>query len=596
VKNNNKNILLSVSSIEGRVYHLKKSDGKIVLFEQDEKEKLIKTKKELKVDNCINFRESEDQLSYFSISKEESGYLGILGFGTNFYTGGSHDGFNWHLDVKLEKFVRSAYIVPNYTYDDKNVLYWSDEDIHIGVKESDKWVLYDDPIYSPLVRANSIYILNVFSGRDEIYVPYTVETQIEEIKFFSLSLAIFDKNDPKKIKWRINYPLFNIPLEFSDSILSPISVVEKDGKIYSFWQGEGKVYKFHHPLLEQIIFESPKKSPTLKKADQNPILSPDPGSDWESVGVFNPAALYDPDERKLHIMYRAVGNSWRSVMGYANSTDGVTIDTKGDYPCYVPRAPFEGQHLPYNPFSPYTSGPGAGGCEDPRLTRIKDKVYLTYVAYDGWSSPRAALSHISYDDFKNNNWNWSYPVIISKPGVIDKNAVIFPEKVNGKYVIMHRIFPDILIDYVDTLDFDGETFLEGKYKIPPRLNSWDSRKVGAGPPPIKTKHGWLLIYHAVDEKRGHQYQMGAMLLNLSDPTKVISRTSQPIASPTHWYENEGFKSGVVYPCGAAVIDENLHVYYGGADTYVCVATTPYRKFLDHLLMEKETKFNYYRLN
>jgi len=80
VKNNNKNILLSVSSIEGRVYHLKKSDGKIVLFEQDEKEKLIKTKKELKVDNCINFRESEDQLSYFSISKEESGYLGILGF------------------------------------------------------------------------------------------------------------------------------------------------------------------------------------------------------------------------------------------------------------------------------------------------------------------------------------------------------------------------------------------------------------------------------------------------------------------------------------------------------------------------------------
>ena len=94
-----------------------------------------------------------------------------------------------------------------------------------------------------------------------------------------------------------------------------------------------------------------------------------------------------------------------------------------------------------------------GGCEDPRLTRIGEQVYMTYVAYDGHSHPRVALSSIHIDDFLNKKWNWKKPVLISPPYIVDKNACILPEKINGKYVIFHRVFPNILIDFVDDLRF-----------------------------------------------------------------------------------------------------------------------------------------------
>jgi len=594
VNSNSKNTLVTISSIAGVIYHLKKENGQINLYSEN-KDKLSKDKKKFLVKNLNKFEENLDKLNYLSISTNSQA---VFGFGENFYTGSSPDGFLWELQDTLDKNIVSGYIVPYYKLDNKEVLYWSDNEIHIGLKEKRAWTLFDDPIYSQNFKAGPLHLLSVFNQKDGIFVPFATEIDIEGIKHFSLSVAIFDKADPRKIKWRFSYPIWNLPMELTDEIKSPISILEINNKIYSYWRGEDKVFKFRHPLLEQIIFDYPKNlaAHLIKKADNNPILSPDSQSPWESIGAFNPAALYDDEEKKLHLMYRAVGSNWRSTMGYAASSDGVNIDSKSPSPCYVPRASFEGEAIPFNPNSPFTSGPGAGGCEDPRLTKIDGKVYLTYVAYDGWNGPRVALSHIPYNDFKNNNWNWSDPVIISKPGVIDKNAVIFPEKINGKYVIMHRVFPDILVDFVDSLSFDGNTFLEGKNKITPSKNGWDSRKIGAGPPPIRTKYGWLLIYHGVDDKKSHQYQAGAMLLDHKNPLKVLARTTQPILSPTHWYENEGFKSGVVYPCGAAVIGGNLHIYYGGSDTYVCVATAPFNLFLDYLKNEKETKFNYYHLN
>ena len=88
----------------------------------------------------------------------------------------------------------------------------------------------------------------------------------------------------------------------------------------------------------------------------------------------------------------------------------------------------------------------------------------------------------------------------------------------------------------------------------------DRRKMGAGAPPLKTNHGWLLIYYGVDEKDASKYKMGAMLLDLNDPTKVLHRSSHPIIEPSDWYENEGHKAGIVYPCGALVKDGKLIIY------------------------------------
>jgi predicted GH43/DUF377 family glycosyl hydrolase len=229
-----------------------------------------------------------------------------------------------------------------------------------------------------------------------------------------------------------------------------------------------------------------------------------------------------------------------------------------------------------------------GGCEDPRLTKIDDRVFMTYVAFDGYSPPRVALTSIHIDDFLAKNWQWKKPVLISPPKVIDKNACILSEKINSKYVIFHRIFPDILIDFVDDVDFDGTTrWLKGEYKIRPRAAYWDSRKVGAGAPPIKTKDGWLLIYQAVGERDPSRYKIGAMLLDLKDPTRVLARSREPILEPEVWYENEGWKSGVVYPCGAVVIRDHLFVYYGGADKVTCVASAKLDECLDRLVGVRE---------
>jgi beta-1,2-mannobiose phosphorylase / 1,2-beta-oligomannan phosphorylase len=332
----------------------------------------------------------------------------------------------------------------------------------------------------------------------------------------------------------------------------------------------------------------------LERFINNPIFKPHPRHPWESKAVFNPAAIYEGG--KVHLLYRALGDTDVSTLGYASSTDGLNFNERLPYPVYVPREPFEGvkpvkgMNLVNSPEAGipgvYVSGGGEmGGCEDPRLTRIDDKVYLTYVAYDGRSHPRVALSSILLKDFLNKKWQWKKPVLISPPNIVDKNACILPEKINGKFVIFHRIFPNILIDFVDDFDFDGKSrWLTGQYEIPARVLSsdWDSRKVGCGPPPLKTKDGWLLIYQAVGVCGEYRYKIGAMLLDLKDPTKVLARSRKPILEPDVSYENEGWKAGVIYPCGAVIINERLFVYYGGADMVTCVASVKLNGFLEQL--------------
>jgi predicted GH43/DUF377 family glycosyl hydrolase len=328
----------------------------------------------------------------------------------------------------------------------------------------------------------------------------------------------------------------------------------------------------------------------MERFESNPILEPEPKHWWESKAVFNPGALYEAG--RVHLVYRAIGDNDTSVLGYASSPDGLHFNERLEEPAYVPRESFEGVSsvLPSSGSygSSYVSGGGGmGGCEDPRLTRIEDRVFMAYVAFDGYRPPRLALSSISCDDFLAKEWRWQKPVLISPPGVINKNACILPEKVNGKYVVFHRIFPDILIDFLDDLDFDGKTkWLKGEFRIRTRADYWDSRKVAAGPPPIKTEEGWLLIYHAVGERDPDSYKVGAMLLDPKDPTRVRARSPEPILEPQAWYETEGLKPNVVYPCGAVVIEERLFIYYGGADRVVGVASVNLDRLLKQLIRTK----------
>lgn len=403
-------------------------------------------------------------------------------------------------------------------------------------------------------------------------------SQVDQVPI--VGAAVFDRSDPDVLLWRSPEPLWKPIPQWTSQKLNFIGAVELSGKIISYWQivGEG-IYAVTYLLHKNdISVQSKNIALSLNKAKTNPLITPRGENSWEAFTTFNPAAIYEGG--KVHILYRAQGHDYVSVVGYASSDDGLTISDRHNLPCYIPKEKFEESNGPA--VAALMSGGGFGGCEDPRLTRIGDKIYMTYVAFNGCSEPRIALTSISVGDFLDHRWFWEKPVLISPPGVIDKSAVIFPEKVNGKYVILHRVFPDILLDFVDSLEFDGTAWLKGEYRIKIRPDHWDSRKIGAGAPPLKTTDGWLLIYYSVDERDDRRYKIGAMLLDLADPTKVLYRTNNPVLEPNERYENEGFKAGVAYPCGAVIIAETLFVYYGGADTVVCVATAHLPDFLNNL--------------
>lgn len=323
-----------------------------------------------------------------------------------------------------------------------------------------------------------------------------------------------------------------------------------------------------------------KKAPALKKFIENPIILPKKENGWETWQTFNPGVILLED--KVHFLYRAIGQDGISRLGYAASGDGFRIDQRLPYPVYE-------QHTKNPSFAifSYFSGGSFGGVEDPRIVRIKgeDRLYMTYTICENGLS--VALTSIRLKDFLDKNWKWKSSKLISKPGQVHKNWVIFPEKIRGKYAILHSINPKIRIAYRDTLDFKENEYIESYYTSACRKNCWDTYIRGVGPPPIKTKDGWLLFYHAIDESDPGKYKVGAMLLDLSDPTHILHRFPQPILEPEEQYENNGFKTGVVYVCGAVVKKKELLVYYGASDSFVGVAHATIEEFLHSL--KKQTK-------
>jgi predicted GH43/DUF377 family glycosyl hydrolase len=322
--------------------------------------------------------------------------------------------------------------------------------------------------------------------------------------------------------------------------------------------------------------------PKLQRANNNPILSPIDENHWESDAVFNPASIYL--DGRVHLIYRAIGKDGISVFGYASSQDGINFDERLENPVYVPAQSFEfrkNKQKKVNTFS-YMSGGGWGGCEDPRLTVVGKKIYMTYVAFNGECPPGVAITSIRIADFLKKKWNWKTPKLISRPGEIQKNWVVFPEKIKGKIAILHSITPGIMIDYFDSIEKEN-IIINSFRNTQSDDRRWDNILRGVAAPPIKTDYGWLVLYHAMDRRDPNKYKVGAMILDYENPEKVLYRCSQPILEPLLHYENEGFKSGVVYVCGTVIKDEKLFVYYGGADTVVCVAVTPIKEFLASLI-------------
>jgi len=359
--------------------------------------------------------------------------------------------------------------------------------------------------------------------------------------------------------------------------------------------------------IKKATKRTPKKKKQraldLRRSNKNPIIDPAPNSYWESEAVFNPGAVIHGG--RVHLFYRALGAEGVSRVGYASSKDGIHFDRRSSHPVYVPESVTESARH-YSFTSParlsynrglYVSGGGWGGCEDPRAVKIDDRVYLTFNMFNGWHSVRVAFTSISENDLEQGRWNWQRLAFLSPPDEVHKNWVFFPEKINGKFAILHNIAPKITIEYVDDLDvFARGKFIESCKEPTPRRHAWGNPKAwdtfirSAGPPPIKTPYGWLLFYHAMSEEEYHRYKLGAMLLDLDDPSKILYRSSYPVLEPDEWYEND-WKPGIIYASGAVVIDGILFVYYGGGDKHIGVAQTNLDDFIQKLMKNEHATFS-----
>jgi predicted GH43/DUF377 family glycosyl hydrolase len=213
------------------------------------------------------------------------------------------------------------------------------------------------------------------------------------------------------------------------------------------------------------------------------------------------------------------------------------------------------------------------GVEDPRITEIDGVYYITYSAVSPFG---IAVGLASTRDF----------VSVQRHGLIlppeNKDVVLFPEAIGGHYYALHRPVPKGMGSPEIWIAKSPDLYHWGEHRplLGLRPGKWDSRRLGGGAVPIRTPHGWLELYHAADDE--DRYCMGAVLLDLDDPTRVIARSDEPIFEPEADYEIEGFYGRVVFSCGVLVEEDEVEMYYGAADTSMACAEMSLKEILDSL--------------
>ncbi|PRZ23319.1 glycoside hydrolase family 130 protein [Flavobacterium granuli] len=331
------------------------------------------------------------------------------------------------------------------------------------------------------------------------------------------------------------------------------------------------------------------------------ILSPS-HHNFESLAVLNPGIFQDGDT--VHLFYRAVESGNYSTIGYAKTEGPVKIIDREERPLIIRDFEYE-KH----------------GVEDPRIVKIEGLYYMTYTAYNGVNAMGALavskdLRHfekkgiitpsVNYKQYKHfvqsceksklNPKYHHYYNLFDKIGLIedeerllrDKDVVLFPRKINGKFAMLHRIWPGIQIVYFEHWDELTPAFWEDylmhldQHIVLDPKHYFEANYIGAGCPPIETDCGWLLIYHGVEETpTGKIYHASAALFHIDKPELEISRLSTPLFSPTKEWEKVGIVDHVVFPTGTALFGKELYIYYGAADKHVAVVSLN----IDELLHE-----------
>lgn len=330
----------------------------------------------------------------------------------------------------------------------------------------------------------------------------------------------------------------------------------------------------------------------LSKYRDNPILSPNPANTWESLVTTNPGAYYK--DGAFYLLYRAAGHDseHRIHFGLATSHDGFHFTRVSNSPV----------------LSPSDNGPDSGCIEDARIVEFDNTYFITYAyrpyppgLYWTMEPDQVRLEDVSSDApavLRNNITNTGLLIStdlksfrrvgrMTQPTQDDRDVILFPDKIGNKYYMLHRpkgwvgeaygcTGPSIWIaSSDDLLEWSNHQLLmKGEMK-------WEGNKIGGSPPPLRTKCGWLLLYHGVDASGF--YRVGVAMLDVNHPETVIARAPDFILEPEHEYELNGLYNGCVFPVGNVIVDETLYVYYGAADVHCCVATCNVNELVDYVM-------------
>jgi len=351
----------------------------------------------------------------------------------------------------------------------------------------------------------------------------------------------------------------------------------------------------------------------FKRHPENPIVVPGK-YDWRMAAVFNPGVIYDGG--RFYMYERAAGGlrPFHCYIGMLESDDGVHFRHVSDKPV----------------FTPEMAGSRYGSVQDPRVVRIGDTYYMTYAfrpyawsshptgvgvpeshesEFPGVSRPppdpsRPGSSNVSGGRPDNmtrtglaisrDRVHWEHFCWLTPADMDDRDVILFPEKIDGRYAMLRRPLqfvgprygtdhPAIWISFSEDLRNWTEPYLLAK-----PLYAWEDNRIGGSTPPVRTDRGWLVFYHGVQTVNPSMkrvvYRLGAMMLDLRDPRRVISRTRDFIMEPEEYYERFGlYIPNVIFPTAAVVKDGLLHLYYGCCDTAIALATADLDELIDSVM-------------
>lgn len=330
----------------------------------------------------------------------------------------------------------------------------------------------------------------------------------------------------------------------------------------------------------------------LARCAENPIVRPGEYP-WRKIAAFNPAASLEGGKFRLYERTAGSLRPFQCHIGLLESEDGIHFEHVSESPVLSP----EMLGLPY------------GSVQDPRIVKIEGSYLMSYAvracaynyyptglgvpdsdrpAYpDGWGKPEHWITRSGIAE-SADGLHFRHRCYTTPADVDDRDNVLFPERIGGRYALLRRPLsyigsgygtdaPSIWISYSENLSEWSYPVLLAKPEF-----GWEGGKIGAASPPLRTEEGWLTLYHGVDERS--VYRVGAMLLDLENPELVLARCPDFVMEPEEYYEKVGlFIPNVVFPTGNVIKDDILHVYYGCADTAIGLATIPVNELLDHVM-------------